>query len=536
MTLDKMKKTALVIREHKKDKITIGRGTDAIDISIDPKTGRLVATDATQQVAGHYPDMYPWSTPHKHPEEDTYKNFAYDLAFPPDDCPVSRLPMAIRELKRAVVGDKVVDGEVSPEASEGDFVAWDSETETFIPVSAKNWHKGAKLDVEDAEAGDVSQSVLPVFLGVVVGEASIQVSGMISRDDWSFTPGDPVYLSDTEAGKITLSNTGIFVGTAVGTHTVCLNLQAQLYERYIRWLRVIIGRSLSAIESKNEDQDTAIEALKEALTSISGIIEELSLGGRVYIVNSLAGRDALVSKGQGTTVYVKASEDSPAGLYILEGDATDHLWHDILSDAVGDIPKDFDWSSLELAVKLAHSHSNKEVLDKFGVSASGDVTWDGEVIGGSGSDINTLPSSSVWWKSTIFGVTVLTVKQALDVISQRDIDEMPTSGSKNFVTSGGVYAAIQAAIESLGNSFDDSLEEAVTNLTNKITQVTIDYKAADEVLRKLIQEVQGDLEQLQQDALLKSGGTMRGVINMGGNNITNISHLVFSNNAELWVE
>ena len=36
-------------------------------------------------------------------------------------------------------------------------------------------------------------------------------------------------------------------------------------------------------------------------------------------------------------------------------------------------------------------------------------------------------------------------------------------------------------------------------------------------------------------ALPKAGGTMTGAINMNSKNITGINHLVFSNNAELWV-
>ena len=37
------------------------------------------------------------------------------------------------------------------------------------------------------------------------------------------------------------------------------------------------------------------------------------------------------------------------------------------------------------------------------------------------------------------------------------------------------------------------------------------------------------------NALPKSGGTMTGPINMNGQNVTGMNHVVFSNGAELWV-
>lgn len=65
------------------------------------------------------------------------------------------------------------------------------------------------------------------------------------------------------------------------------------------------------------------------------------------------------------------------------------------------------------------------------------------------------------------------IVEALSLINdeQRDVDVVPTNGSDNLVTSGGVYSALQEIVATLQEEFDlirtyrsDSAEELINNV------------------------------------------------------------------------
>lgn len=309
------KKTPLPVHAEG-DTLVIGRGTDAIKVKA--KGGNLILEDGTPRVAGHYPDMYPWATPHMHPEEDVYRNFACDLAFPPDNIPVAAIPRAIRELKRLAIGGWVVNAPVSEDVAEGTIVRWDDAQQMWVPALAIDLSELDKPsqgddsgctcpvpplpDTDVPPAGETvppvevqmpctdfdkklekspTQAFSPAFMGVALSANGVQTHGVVRHSSFNFPARTPLYLSATDPGRVTDKDTGVFVGTVLVPGVLLLNVYGQIFERYIGVVKEelvdkitctmerlvemgkVIGKAMEAGDSANAE---ALKTLEEFIT------------------------------------------------------------------------------------------------------------------------------------------------------------------------------------------------------------------------------------------------------------------------------
>lgn len=323
------KKTSLPVHADG-DTLVIGRGTDAIKVKA--KGGNLILEDGTPRVAGHYPDMYPWATPHMHPEEDVYRNFACDLSFPPDNIPVAAIPRAIRELKRLAIGGWVVNAPVSEDIAEGAIVRWDDAQQMWVPAlvsditapvepSTPGEGEGTCLvqslpdtdlpsDVETVPPAQVempctdfdekleqspTQAFAPVFMGVALSANSVQAHGVVRHSSFSYPARTPLYLSATNPGRVTDKNTGVFVGTVLVPGVLLLNVYGQIFERYIEVVKEelvdkisctmerlvemgkVIGKAIEAGDSANaEALKTLEEFIKTRLQTLQSFLDTVN--------------------------------------------------------------------------------------------------------------------------------------------------------------------------------------------------------------------------------------------------------------------
>lgn len=83
-------------------------------------------------------------------------------------------------------------------------------------------------------------------------------------------------------------------------------------------------------------------------------------------------------------------------------------------------------------------------------------------------------------------------------------------------TQDGTVEVLKPGIDRRVTALEDKVEEHDTALTNVQATANAAKTTAD-------------------NALPKSGGTMTGPINMNGQNVTGMNHVVFSNGAKLWV-
>ena len=285
------------------DEIVLGRGADAIRI----KGKDLQVRDASTHVAGHYPDTYPWDTPHRHPEWDVRRNHACDLRFPPDNIPVAAIPAAIRELKRLAIGGWIVNAPVSEDLLEGAIVCWDTTMEMWVAALAGDLSTptepvepekpgcgcgcncGTTLpplpdtdlppDVPSKPVAPVklpctdfdprldkapSEAFQPAFMGVVIGGNGVQTHGVVRHPSFNFPARTPLYLSATDPGHVTEENTGVFVGTVLVPGVLLLNVYAQIFDNYLALvkdeLRAKIECEMKQLTSLAENLAAAIEA------------------------------------------------------------------------------------------------------------------------------------------------------------------------------------------------------------------------------------------------------------------------------------
>lgn len=281
------------------DELVIGRGANAIRV----KGENLKVQDASTHVRGHYPDMYPWDTPHRHPEWDVRRNHACDLAFPPDNIPVAALPGAIRELKRLAIGGWIVNAPVREDLLEGAVVRWDATQEMWVAALAGDLSSPSDKEEEKPGCGccncpipplpdsdlpqDVpskpiapvklpctdfdprldkapSEAFQPAFMGVVISGNGVQTHGVVRHPSFNFPARTPLYLSATEPGRVTTENTGVFVGTVLVPGVLLLNVYAQILDNYL----VLVKEELkSKIECSMKQLIEMSEKLGEAIAS-----------------------------------------------------------------------------------------------------------------------------------------------------------------------------------------------------------------------------------------------------------------------------
>lgn len=466
--MDEIKKTPHPIKLED-GSVVIGEGVDKLVISGE---GLKVKSGAVR-LGGNYPDMYPWDTPHRHPEEDTYKNFACDLRFPPDGIPVARIPKSIRELKRLLIGGWIVKGDISDEASIGDVVKWDPSQEMWVRAIATPEMAQPVADVQDGLNLDVTQAMKPGFLGVVIAAGAVQAHGIARHESYTYEGGKPIYLSNTEPGKVTETNTGVYVGTALTPGAICIDIHAQYFERYIRLLKKTIFDDIeelrTALEETKAELEQAIkdgdDALRQELeTAIADIEvklvnlnttlvsiqrqidilqsyyeevkEELESGSVSHTVETLADRDAFIDEGDGTIVFVK---DASADLEVKKGSAcyilvatgeTTPYWANITSSVFLENSEDINWDQVKAAIADRHTHANKAILDSIeslggsGISIGGItiINPDGTLPGGSGGGGGEIDPADlpVWVKYSS------TVPTGSDLTAL--LNEMPENG------------------------------------------------------------------------------------------------------------
>lgn len=185
--------------------LLVGTGLDQVLI----RGSNLKVSDAASWIAGHYPDNYPFSAPHRHPEEDTYRNFALDANFPPDGIPLDRLPRVIRELKKMVAGSSSVQTTFPSTVKDGDLVVWDASARTYKPATCP--------------AGRANIAAGIFFNGVAdLSTNSVLLSSTVTHKAWNLQTGQKYFLDCSNPGKLTTTDTGYFVGIAQGPQTLFL--------------------------------------------------------------------------------------------------------------------------------------------------------------------------------------------------------------------------------------------------------------------------------------------------------------------------
>lgn len=297
------------------DEIILGRGADAIRI----KGKDLKVVDASNHVRGHYPDMYPWDTPHRHPEWDVRRSHACDLCFPPDNIPVAAIPAAIRELKRLAIGGWIVNAPVSEDLLEGAVVRWDATAEMWVaaiagdlaspsnqPEEKPGCNCGCPIpplpdsdlpsDVPSKPVTPVqlpctdfdpkldkapSEAFQPAFMGVVISGNGVQTHGVVRHASFNYPARTPLYLSATEPGHVTEKNTGVFVGTVLVPGVLLLNVYAQIFDNYLvlvkdelkskiecemKQLISMAEKLMAAMETGDSANAEAVQKLQEFIT------------------------------------------------------------------------------------------------------------------------------------------------------------------------------------------------------------------------------------------------------------------------------
>lgn len=186
--------------------IIVGEGLNAVVI-----TGKNIRMyEPAIEVAGNYPDNYPFSTTHKHPKEDEYKNFAGNIDFPYDGIPLDRLPMAIRELKKMIVNTISVDANFAEGVVEGDLVKYNDKTGLY-----------EKATCPDSMADQISSTFF--FNGIANLETSkVIIAETVANKNWNLIPGQSYYLDCSNPGKLTTTPNKYFVGKAQGYQTLHL--------------------------------------------------------------------------------------------------------------------------------------------------------------------------------------------------------------------------------------------------------------------------------------------------------------------------
>lgn len=219
---------------YTKEGVIVGEGIEAVLI----RGQNLKLSDPANFVQGHYPDNYPFSAPHRHPEEDTYINFSLDPDFPPDGIPLDRLPKVIRELKKIVAGTTSVKTEFSSSVKDGMLVVWDDQTQQYVPASCTS----SRADVADGL----------FFNGVAdLDTSSVITSSTVTNESWKLEEGKKYYLDCSNPGMLTTVDTGYFVGIAQGPNTLFLAPLANSAEALITALET----GLKALEDRLDKRD-----------------------------------------------------------------------------------------------------------------------------------------------------------------------------------------------------------------------------------------------------------------------------------------
>ena len=104
-------------------------------------------------------------------------------------------------------------------------------------------------------------------------------------------------------------------------------------------------------------------------------------------------------------------------------------------------------------------------------------------------------------------------------------------------TISGINIAEGCPPSGINNAIRQLMADIRTDSNTQNTNITNAKSAADDAqsAAAAAQSTANTAKTTASAALPKAGGTMTGAINMNSKNITGINHLVFSNNAELWV-
>lgn len=239
---DIIKLTGLPLTKQEDGSFLLGRGTDAIILKLDEKTGEIVTRDGTNRITGHYPDMWPWDTPHDC-MEDEYIDFSLNPDIPPDNSPVARLPLAIRELKRAwlsLISLKEV--QFSDDVEDGDFVSLGLDG-LWHPVVADNTNE---------------RFGKPAFRGVAyLDQKTVLFSNIMKHKAWNFSTVDgDVYLSADQPGKSTQEETNSYLGKALASDTLFFDTASDYVDDLVDKLREELEAAKDEIEKKIGDLET----------------------------------------------------------------------------------------------------------------------------------------------------------------------------------------------------------------------------------------------------------------------------------------
>lgn len=243
---------------HTPDGLIVGEGIEAVLI----RGQNLKLSDASTWIQGHYPDTYPFSAPHRHPEEDVYKDFSLNPDFPPDGIPLDRLPKIIRELKKIVAGTSSVATSFPSSVKDGDLVTWDTSKKQYVPASCPK----TKADIA---AGLFFNGVADLDTNTVI------TSSTVTHDGWNLITGQKYFLDCSKPGKLTTTDTGYFVGIAQGPHTMFFAPLADSAESLITALE----QGLKAEEAARKSADANIMSeIEKRDNSLCSDIKDCILG------------------------------------------------------------------------------------------------------------------------------------------------------------------------------------------------------------------------------------------------------------------
>lgn len=232
---------------HTPEGLVVGEGIERVLI----RGVGLKISDASNFIQGHYPDTYPFSAPHRHPEEDIYINFSLDPDFPPDGIPLDRLPKVIRELKKLVAGTTAVKTTFPSSVKDGMLVVWNEQKKQYVPATCP------------AARADIAAGLF--FNGIAdLATNSVITSSTVTNNSWNLVEGKKYFLDCSRPGYMTDKDTGYFVGIAQGPHTIYLAPLADSAESLITALEV----GLKAEEEARKAADAAeASARQQAVTN-----------------------------------------------------------------------------------------------------------------------------------------------------------------------------------------------------------------------------------------------------------------------------
>jgi len=176
---------------------------------------------------------------------------------PVDTVEVSELASYIRDTRRALIPVSVIpDVSFEPNVATNDAV--------FLDSDVNIWRRSL--------AGDSTRSL---FYGIAdVENASVSVYGIIVSSSWSFTPGQPVYVSNTDLGKLTSTDTGLVAGQAMMLDTLLIETQKSTA---IEGLRADLTTLEGAVSDLEADLDESVTTLNDSINdAVSSLTENLT--------------------------------------------------------------------------------------------------------------------------------------------------------------------------------------------------------------------------------------------------------------------